>query len=109
MERLPDFIRAEAGQFVATAPERRGVGGAIVTSLLQPLNKACTIFGKGIGCPITNNQKLFTTQEGDDQKQAHEGPARARRGGGMTDPGLIILIGLALVMIVTAVSTKLPR
>ena len=27
----------------------------------------------------------------------------------MTDPGLIVLIGLALVMIVTAVSTKLPR
>jgi len=27
----------------------------------------------------------------------------------MTDPDLILLIGLALVMIVTAVSTKLPR
>ena len=27
MERLQDFIRAAAGQFVATAPERRGVGG----------------------------------------------------------------------------------
>jgi hypothetical protein len=48
------------------------------------------------------------TRGGDDQKQ-DEGPARARRGGGMTDPGLILLIGLALVMIVTAVSTKLPR
>ncbi len=66
-------------------------------------------FGKGIGCSISNDQKLFRNNSATTKNKRLNGLHGPVGKSAMTDPGLILLIGAALVMIFTAVSIALPR